>query len=179
MIKRITSKDDPDLQSKLIPSGLIFITDFISTEEEAHILASIPPTPDRGLKSRNSTRRYGSLFPYKGGVMKEPTPDYLEDLNRKIMSSGLSDHLYKSVSLNEYLPGNSNALHVDNLESGPTITIISLGVDTPMLFQNHKYMYELMLPARSLIQMKDDIRYRWRHSIPPVKEKRYSIVFRC
>jgi hypothetical protein len=34
------------------------------------------------------------------------------------------------------------------------------------------------LYARSLVQMKDEIRNDWTHEILPVKNTRYSIVFR-
>ena len=38
--------------------------------------------------------------------------------------------------------------------------------------------YTVVLPPRSLVVMKDEIRYQWRHSVEPVEELRMSVVFR-
>jgi hypothetical protein len=37
---------------------------------------------------------------------------------------------------------------------------------------------KIIIPRLSLIQLKDEIRHKWTHSILPVQNKRYSIVFR-
>jgi len=38
--------------------------------------------------------------------------------------------------------------------------------------------FDLILLPRMLIQMKNVIRWYWHHSIEPVEDVRYSIVFR-
>lgn len=58
-------------------------------------------------------------------------------------------------------------------------TILSLMNEATMVFEKGKTKHSLVLPARSLVQMKDEIREQWLHSILPVKNTRYSIVFRC
>jgi hypothetical protein len=47
-----------------------------------------------------------------------------------------------------------------------------------MVLANGKEKHEIIVPKQSILQLKDDIRYKWTHAILPVKNKRYSIVFR-
>jgi hypothetical protein len=117
MITKIINTTDKEFNEKLIASGLVFVSDFISPEEETHVLASITPTPDLGLSSRNSTKRYGAVQPYKGGIISDLIPDYLQTLNHKLLEAGYIKELHKSISINEYLPGNRVAPHIDNDES--------------------------------------------------------------
>jgi alkylated DNA repair dioxygenase AlkB len=61
---------------------------------------------------------------------------------------------------------------------------ISLGSACRMRFRpydrrdDRRAAIALELAPRSLYAMRDDIRWRWQHSIPPVKALRYSITFR-
>ena len=41
-----------------------------------------------------------------------------------------------------------------------------------------KTLIVLDLEPRSIYLMRDDIRWRWQHQIPPVKALRYSVTFR-
>lgn len=164
---------------RLSDIGLIWIQNFLTHAEADAAVKNIPPTNIMKTKARNSTRRYGTQFPYEGGIVRGPVPEYLETLNTKIVERGFSPQPYQSISLNEYLPGNSIAAHIDNRESGETITIISLLGPAEIRFDLNGIGYDLLLESGSLIQMRGDSRWKWRHSIPPVKEKRYSIVFRC
>ncbi len=175
-------KIDPENEShlnQLEGIGLIWIPNFLTHAEVDAITRRIPPTPVLKKASRNSARRYGTEFPYEGGIVRGPVPEYLENLNTKIMEAGISKQLYKSISINEYLPGNSIAPHIDNSKSGETIAVVSLLGPASMRLQSDTIGYELILESGSLIQMREAVRWRWKHSIPPVKEKRYSIVFRC
>lgn len=47
-----------------------------------------------------------------------------------------------------------------------------------MVFSKNDEQYKITIPSRSIMQLKDEIRFEWKHSIEPVKLKRYSIVFR-
>ena len=47
-----------------------------------------------------------------------------------------------------------------------------------MVFSRNKEQHKIIIPSRSIIQLKNEIRFEWKHSIEPVKLKRYSIVFR-
>ena len=175
---KIRSQNEMDLK-KLSDIGLIWIQNFLTHAEADAAVKNIPPTNIMKTKARNSTRRYGTQFPYEGGIIRGPVPEYLEALNRKIVENGLSTQTYQSISINEYLPGNSIAPHIDNRESGETIAIITLMGSAEIRFELDDIVYDLLLEPGSLIQMRGDSRWKWNHSIPAVREKRYSIVFRC
>lgn len=83
-----------------------------------------------------------------------------------------------SITVNEYYKEQSIAPHVDSQTSGNIISILSLITDAIMVFEKGKERHEVLLPARSLMQMRGEIREEWAHSIKPVKNNRYSIVFR-
>lgn len=162
----------------LYSRGLVLIPDFLSEEDQLSILSNIVPEVPIHKNTRNSIKRYGSDIPYKNQLESHIIPEYLNDISDKIVSAGLLDTKPNSISINEYLVGNAIAPHIDSIESGPVITIVSLISDAIMEFTYNNNILQVNIPAKSLIQLKDEVRYKWRHSILPVKSKRYSIVFR-
>lgn len=166
------------MTTDLFDKGLVVVHQFLTEQEENEVLQNIFPTPFINKHTRNSIKRYGSKEPYKNQIESTIIPDYLEYLCTKIVDRGFLDIKPNSVSINEYLTGNSIAAHIDSLESGKVISIISLLSDAEMVFSFGNIQSIVQIPRRSLIQLKDEIRYKWKHSILPVKSKRYSIVFR-
>lgn len=162
----------------LYVNGLVLVENFLTNSEELEIVSKIPETPSINKHTRNSVRRYGSKTPYKNQIESEIIPEYLDKISLKIVSQGYLTDKPNSVSINEYLTGNSIAPHIDSLESGEIITIVSLLCNATMIFTFDSIEHKLDIPSRSLIQLKDELRYKWKHSILPVKSKRYSIVFR-
>ena len=158
--------------------GLVVVPDFLNKSEEDNIISNIPVTKIIKGSTRNSIRRYGSNTPYKNQMISDAIPEYLDNIALKIVNSGFLINKPSSISINEYLPGNSIAPHIDSLESGPEITIVSLLSDAIMVLALNNESHSVIVPARSLLQLKHEIRYKWTHSIMPVEKKRYSIVFR-
>ena len=161
--------------------GLTIINDFISEIEENDILSQLGVTKKNNKKSkllRNSIRRYGSSLPYKTDMVSDIVPDYLDNISQKMLDKGYVDTKPNSVSINEYLKGNSIAPHIDSKTSGEVISVLSLLSDAKMVFTKDDEQFSIDLPRRSLVQIRDEIRYLWKHSVPPVKDNRYSIVFR-
>lgn len=162
----------------LYAKGLVLVENFLTHQEELDILSHIPETISVNKHTRNSIRRYGSKMPYKNQIESEVIPDYLDRLSQKIFDTGYLVVKPNSVSINEYLTGNAIAPHIDSIESGSIISIISLLSEATMCFSLNNKEYTVVIQPRSLIQLKDEIRYKWKHAILPVKNKRYSIVFR-
>jgi alkylated DNA repair dioxygenase AlkB len=83
------------------------------------------------------------------------------------------------IAINKYKKGQKIAAHIDKPISGPIVSILSLGYSSTMIFKK-KNLDDIVqeLNPRSLVQMKDEIRNEWTHEILPVKDTRYSIVFR-
>lgn len=161
--------------------GLSIIDDFILEEKESSLLEIID---DKKLhvskrKDRNSIKRYGSDVPYRANMVSQTIPDYLDDISLKIFESGFLSQKPDSVSINEYLIGQEIRPHIDSPSSGDVIVVLSLMSDAQMKFNNKNESFIVELKPRSLVVMKNEIRYKWMHSILPVKSKRYSIVFRC
>lgn len=84
-----------------------------------------------------------------------------------------------SVTLNEYFEGQELKYQIDTPESGDVITILSLLGDATLVFRNDKGKYFLRVPRRSVVQLADDVRWKWEHCVEPLKEKRYALSFKC
>ena len=151
---------------------------FLSEKEERYILSNLVVSEKCIGPIRSSIKRYGSDLPYKNQVISNIIPDFLQSISHKIVDEGFLQILPDSISINEYQIGNAIAPHIDSLTSGNIITIISLLSDATMVFSKNNISIEKLIPARSLVQMRDSLRYEWEHAIKPVKNLRYSIVFR-
>lgn len=158
--------------------GFSLILDFISLEEEIELMNNIKKFPPKKTKSRNSIQRFGSALPYKSNIINNKIPSHFNFILDRLVEKKLVENRPNSVSINEYLEGQEITPHIDSKSSGPIITVLSLLSDAIMVFQNKNKKAEVLLPNRSIIQIKEEIRYNWQHSIKPVNNTRYSIVFR-
>jgi alkylated DNA repair dioxygenase AlkB len=163
--------------------GLTLLPDFISPEEEQQLLAGIAQTyrPSIGIvsaKHRNSIHRFGAGDIYKDNLVSAVIPDYFAPAINRLIAEKLIAGQPDAVTVNEYLAGQQIQPHIDAREAGPVITVLSLLSPAVMIFTNGSDRFEVGLPPRSLVQMRDVIRADWHHAILPVEDKRYSIVFR-
>lgn len=163
---------------------LTITPDFITPEQEQELLSHIQPSrvviprPER-----NKITRYGSKVPYKTRTA-DKIPLWLQDLCFQIAEEwkkvdSVPNNFPDSVTINEYYKGQSIDWHIDSPTSGPIITVLSLLSDANMgLKLNKDQKVQHLLPARSLVQMSGEERWKWKHCIYPVESLRYSIVFR-
>src|SRR5262249_22705703 len=81
------------------------------------------------------------------------------------------------VIVNEYLPGQGIANHID-CQPCFTDTIISLSLGSPCVMDfTHKQTQQvisLLLESRSLVVLQGEARYDWMHGIPARKSDRYG-----
>lgn len=159
--------------------GLSVVLDFITEDEETEILNNIVVGIKKKINSRNTIKRYGSDLPYKSNIVSKNIPDFLESLCSKLLENKLLDIKPDSVTINEYLRGQCIKAHIDSITSGDVITTLSLKNNAVMRFKQKREEFTVELPRRCLVQMRNEIRYKWEHSIDPVENDRYSIVFRC
>jgi alkylated DNA repair dioxygenase AlkB len=157
--------------------GINLVLNFISDEEEAELIHNISPTKKRKGIGRSSIQRYGTPV-YSNNVVSKTIPEWLYKYNTKLYDEGLLRTIPQHTTINLYLPGDDIKPHIDNKESGDIITILSLLSDAEMIISNEDLVKPIFLPRKSLIQLALDARWNYKHSIKPVKEKRYSIVFR-
>jgi alkylated DNA repair dioxygenase AlkB len=163
--------------------GLTLLPDFISLEEEKQLVDGIASTyrPSLGMvsaKHRNSIHRFGDGDIYKDNLVSNVIPDYFAPAINKLIAQQLIAGQPDAVTVNEYLAGQQIHPHIDAREAGPVITVLSLLSPAVMLFTHGDDKFEVGLPPRSLVQMRDVIRTDWHHAILPVESTRYSIVFR-
>ncbi|KAI9285261.1 hypothetical protein BC943DRAFT_380383 [Umbelopsis sp. AD052] len=160
---------------QIIP-GLTVVEDFVSPEEETHLVQccderqwsglGISPNPE--LKRR--TQQYGHLFSYQyRKVLQElgPLPDFVTPILDRIADQNLSpppNHLL----VNEYEPGQGIMPHTDAPSIfGPAILSLSLLSACVMTFTNVETgrTIDVLLPRRSMLVMTEEARYNYKHSI--------------
>ena len=168
---------------------LIVVKNFITSEEEIELINSISSLfPCKTTKDRENVWRFGRYRHSVIGVV-EQIPLFLENISDRILSNNYLNTRPDSISINEYLVGQGSSPHVDSLDNGNIITILSLGSQVVMDFSHKRDNFSLLFPARCLVQLKDSIRYEYQHSIKAnnydlidgkkvLRSKRYSIVFR-
>ena len=119
-------------------------------------------------------------------------PNWANDIAIRLKKDGYFNNTPNQVIVNEYLPGQGISPHVDCEPCfEDTIISLSLASDTTMMFTSEKTNEKIpvVLRKRSLIILKEDSRYIWKHSIPPRKsdkidsktvkrQRRISLTFR-
>ena len=149
----------------------------ISVEEETELLNALVEAENKGTEINNRIGiRYGNSI-YGNSELK-PIPNYLLNLCNKLIDKKILNALPEDISINIYYPGNKMVPHIDKIDAGPVITILSLLSDTNLLLSFGSKKEIVSLPSRSVVQLKDKYRTHWKHSIEKVNDKRISIVFR-
>lgn len=149
-----------------------YITDSEAEEVLAYLNSIFIPST---FNTRSVERfgKYRSISPIKNKII----PPVLQFLCDKLQADGLASDIHH-VTVNRYDPGQIIPWHIDNKWYGKVVTIISLGSEATLVFRNNKEIIEVVIPPNSLTQFKDDIRWKYEHSIKPVPGLRYSLVFR-
>jgi len=149
----------------------------LSIEEEVKLLAKLLDAEKNSVKSTDRiVIRYGNSI--YGHNTLEPIPQYLLDLSTKLVDKKILNILPEDITINIYYPGNKIVAHIDKIEAGPVITILSLLSEATLILTYGSKKEKIVLPSRSVIQLKGVYRTHWKHSIEKLKQKRISIVFR-
>jgi len=147
----------------------------LSIEEEIDLLDKL--SNEQGIKTNSRILiRYGNSV--YGNDKLDPIPEYLLDLCNKLINRKVLDALPEDVTINTYYSGDSIPAHIDKIEAGPVITILSLLSEATLVLTYGSKKEKIVLPSRSVIQLKGVYRTHWKHSLEKLKQKRISIVFR-
>ncbi len=173
------------------PDGLVYRPDFVSEAEERALLAVLEETEFReftmrGQTARRTVRHYGYDYDYEAYgkvVPAEPLPRELVWLRDRCAELGeLEPEKLVQTLASRYPPGAPIGWHRDAPMFGAKVIGVSLLAPCRMRFQRKagdaRQVYELELEPRSAYVLGGAARSAWQHSIPPVKELRYSITFR-
>jgi alkylated DNA repair dioxygenase AlkB len=106
-----------------------------------------------------------------------PLPQWAEEIADILFERRLAPERPDQVIVNEYVPGQGIASHVD-CQPRFTDTIISLSLSSPCVMDfTHKQtrqVFPLLLEPRSLVILQDEARYIWLHGIPARKTDQYE-----
>ncbi len=173
-----------------MPGGLLYERDFITPEEEAELLENIRRLPLQEAKYKAYTARrriavFGSAYDFETYELgpAPPLPGFLEPLRTKAARLiGVSETAFPHALINEYRPGTPLGWHRDVPEF-ELIVGVSLAGTCRMRFRPYPprkgaKIFILDLEPRSVYVLRDEIRWRWQHSVAPTRELRYSITFR-
>lgn len=155
-------------------TGLTYIDNFISAEEHEYLINMVDDNQwDYSLKRR--TQHYGYRYDYTKKTI-DPSlkigaiPSFLMMYGQKLFDLGLFKSLPDQVIVNEYFPGQGISPHIDCVPCfGEFIASVSLGSSCVMEFKKGSNVRSLLLSSNSLLVLSDEARYKWTHSIAPVK----------
>lgn len=173
-----------------MPDGLLYERDFIGAEEEAALLEEIGRLPLQEAKYKAYTARrriavFGSAYDFETYELgpAPALPDFLKPLRgRAAQLAGVAEGSFPHALINEYRPGTPLGWHRDVPEF-ELVVGVSLAGACRMRFRPYPpkkgaKIFVLDLEPRSIYVLRDEIRWRWQHSVAPTKELRYSITFR-
>ncbi len=157
--------------------GLIYVKEYIDREEELELIRVIDQQSwSQELKRR--VQHYGYKYNYKNKAIDSsaylgPMPNWLIRLCYELLQKEIFSVLPNQVIINEYLPGQGIAPHIDSISCfGNTVCSLSLGSLCVMDFIKENRV-SIPLDPRSLLILRDDARYRWKHGIVARKHDNY------
>jgi DNA oxidative demethylase len=171
------------------PVGLVYAPDLMSYEEEAELLGRFgelrfDPIVMHGQAARRTARHFGLDYDYelRKPSPGEPMPTWLASIRaRAAQLAQVEPEELVEILVQKYPPGSAISWHRDAPAFG-TVVGVSLAGACRLRFQRGKNderrIWEIVLEPRSGYVLAGEARTGWQHSIPPVKELRYSITFR-
>lgn len=174
--------------------GLYYIPNYLSKQEVNDLVIFLNSHNNwQHIAGPNSRRviHYGYNYAYnRSGITKtEDIPKNLEliDTNKinSIVKKDIIDTEFNQLIINEYIPGQGIASHIDHTKYfGPVIACISIG-DICIDFSKKNTKKTITIESGSLYIMSGPARYEWYHAIEKKlyddnkkREIRYSLTYR-
>jgi alkylated DNA repair dioxygenase AlkB len=175
----------PELQ----PPGFRYEHEVISEEEERELLGAFAalafkPFEFHGFTGRRQIISFGYRYDFSGQSLRQADefPDYLKRLRvRAARFAGISPEAFVHAMVTEYPAGAPIGWHRDRPEF-ERIVGISLLSEATFRFRRRttsgiERITHIVEP-RSAYLIDGEARSAWEHSIPPAKERRFSVTFR-
>jgi alkylated DNA repair dioxygenase AlkB len=178
-----------------VPDGFIYRRNFISEAEEQELIREIQNlqlTPFKYYQFTGKRRTASFGWQYEFGKSEITTapelPAFLLPVRRRAGELfNIDPNSLTQMSIIEYSTGSPIGWHRDIPQFGVVVGI-SLGAACRMRFRKYHRdrsksskrdeILSIELQPRSIYLMSGASRQIWQHSIPPVKELRYSIMMR-
>lgn len=193
--KKRATRTKTDAQVASPPQGLTILPEFISLEDEEHLISVIDSLEwNQSMKRR--VQHYGWLYDYRSRTVDRasylgPLPDWTQGLADRLLALGVVQEMPDQVIVNNYDGEQGISKHIDCLTCfrGPIVTV-SLLETWDMVFSRSgangdKLRFVQPLPRRSATVMDGESRSVWYHEIPERKTanglprvRRVSITFR-
>lgn len=162
-------------------SGLWYYPEFLTGFQQQKTIDRIDSLPWRNDLERR-VQHYGWRYDYRARTVSRdmhigPLPDWLQKMAEQLTDkTGRFDRVPDQVIVNEYLPGQGIALHIDRKCFGPAVATVSLG-DTwrmelrPAANEAGKPEH-VLLEVGSALVMTGSARFSWLHGIAKRKRER-------
>ena len=173
----------------LEPPGFRYQDDIINEEEESALLFSLrklhlKPFEFHGHVGNRRVVSFGLRYDYSRRSVEAANemPKFLESLLSRVASfSGKHTDDFPQVGVSEYRAGAGIGWHKDKPEFG-IIVCVSLSAAATIRFRRATedgwQRRSHIVKPRSIYILDADARTKWEHSIPSVRDLRYSITFR-
>lgn len=171
------------------PDGFLFFPDFLSGDELAKVTAAVQGLEFenirlRGVVGRRRTAEFGFHYAFQWNRLRpaRELPAALELVRAKAATLiGIEPQEFAQTLVNEYAPGVGIGWHCDAPQFG-VVCGVSLGAAWRIRFRRGGpgdwETMEVGLPAGSTYFLTGAAKTEWQHTIPPVRERRWSITFR-
>jgi alkylated DNA repair dioxygenase AlkB len=161
--------------------GLTYIPEYLSAAEQEQLITTVDGLPWLGdLKRR--VQHYGYRYDYTrktvdASLYLGPLPGWAAELAVRFQRDGQIARAPDQLIVNEYLPGQGIAGHVDCVPCfGDTVLSLSLGSACVMTMTHlrDRTTVPLLLEPGSLLVMAGAARYEWKHGIAARKVDTYA-----
>ena len=172
-----------------MPEGFRYQPDFIDSEIERDLVGhlqtlELKPFEFHGHLGNRRVVSFGLRYNYDQREVQSAReiPPFLDELRAKAAEfAGRSAQEVRQVGVNEYRAGAGIGWHRDKPEFGDVVGVSLLKPAKMRLRKWGEQKWErrsVVLQPRSIYLLSGPARQQWEHSIPPVEELRYSIMFR-
>lgn len=187
------------MQTSLFPKeipipDLQYFEGFISKEEELNLIQQIDDI-DWMTDLKRRVQHYGYKYDYKSrridlNMKIGELPTWVDFLIQRFLENKIFQKPPDQLIINEYFQGQGIAAHIDCEPCfEDTVVSISLNSDVIMDFSKEKVKIPFVLNQRSLVVLKGESRYDWKHGIAARKSdqingikkqrtRRISLTFR-
>lgn len=172
-----------------LPEGFLLFQDFLTREQEQTLIAlirslSFGEVRMHGVTAKRRVAQFGWHYSFESYRLT-PAPDLPEPLRpireRAAALVSIAPEEFAETLVTDYPPGAGIGWHRDAPPFG-IVAGVSLGAACRMRFQTGKgadrVTAAVELSPRSIYFLTGSARTEWQHTIPAVKEHRWSITFR-
>jgi alkylated DNA repair dioxygenase AlkB len=175
-----------------LPRGFSYREAFLSHDEERQLVRIIEDLPlqeaqYKEFTARRRTLSYGSSYDFatNTSLPAPEIPEFLFVLREKVAHwCAIPADRFVHALIAEYRPGTPLGWHRDVPEFELIAGVSLLGScrlrlrPYPWSPQKRSERLFVELAPRSVYVLRGEARWKWQHSVPPVKELRYSITLR-